>query len=253
MEFVSKHFLKPINIYAKIYFIFLSISFLKIFKKKLVAKHNKEKNYYFKVKDNKMKQVEKFFKFNNNKKKVGIIGLKHHKNVGNILVKFAIYTKLKELGVEPYIIGKHRISDDISFLNNTTHLRIINNFNEINKNDYDILMVNSDQTWRQWANFYDIAFLNFSRNWEIPKFIYGASIGLEYWGFSKETDKIAKFLLKNFTGISFREMSTTRYAKDHLGINSTFVLDPTMLINKNYYLYIINILYTYDVNLCMLI
>ena len=168
MEFVSKHFLKPINIYAKIYFIFLSISFLKIFKKKLVAKHNKEKNYYFKVKDNKMKQVEKFFKFNNNKKKVGIIGLKHHKNVGNILVKFAIYTKLKELGVEPYIIGKHRISDDISFLNNTTHLRIINNFNEINKNDYDILMVNSDQTWRQWANFYDIAFLNFSRNWEIP-------------------------------------------------------------------------------------
>jgi hypothetical protein len=138
------------------------------------------------------------------------------------------------------------ISQDIRFLNRTTHPRIIKYFKEIKNNDYDILMVNSDQTWRNWSSysspsqFYDIAFLKFSKNWKVPKFIYGASIGFDYWAFSKETDKIAKFLLKNFTGISFREMGTIKYAREHLGINSTFVLDPTMLINKKYYIEIIN-------------
>ena len=105
-------------------------------------------------------------------------------------------------------------------------------------------MVNSDQTWRIWhkdyLQFYDIAFLNFSKNWKIPKFVYGASIGLDYWEFSKETDKFAKSLLKNFTGISLRETGAIKFVKDHLGINATFVLDPTMLIDKKYYINIIN-------------
>ena len=41
---------------------------------------------------------------------------------------------------------------------------ITKGFTEINKTDYDILMVNSDQTWRiNCAKFfYDIAFLNFA-------------------------------------------------------------------------------------------
>ena len=163
----------------------------------------------------------------------------HHKNVGNNLLKFAIYMQLKELGVEPYIVGKHKVSQDIRFLNRTTHPRIIQNFNEIKENDYDILMVNSDQTWRKSSYFYEIELLNFSKNWKVPKFIYGASNGVDYWAFSKETDKIAKILLKNFSGISFREMSTVKYAKEHLGIDSTFVLDPTMLIDKKYYIEIV--------------
>ena len=156
-------------------------------------------------------------------------------------MKFAIYTQLKELGVEPCIIGKHLKFNDIRFLNRTINPRIIKEFNEIQENDYDILMVNSDQTWRRWSyQFYDIAFLKFAKNWKIPKFIYGASMGLDYWAFSNKTDKIAKSLIKNFTGISFREIGTIKYAKEHLGINATLVLDPTMLISKKYYLEIIN-------------
>ena len=98
----------------------------------------------------------------------------------------------------------------------------------------------SDQTWRKTSKFFEIGLLNFSKNWNIPKFIYGASNGMDYWEFSKETDKIVKNLLKNFTSISFREMSTIKNAKKHLDINSTFVLDPTKLINKKYYIEIIN-------------
>ena len=260
MKKVSNYCIKYININIKIFFIFF-LSMLLFMEPKII--NQKEENAFY-FKENKINKEKKLNRYNKKKKKlniglysnngqdlkkikkVGIIGLKHLKNVGNNLLKFAIYIQLKELGVEPYIIGIHKISEDIRFLNRTTHPRIIKNFSEIKKNDYDILMVNSDQTWRKWpsysspSQFYDIAFLQFSKNWEIPKFIYGASIGLDYWAFSKETDKMAKFLLKNFTGISFREMRTIKYAREHLGINSTFVLDPTMLINKNYYIEIIN-------------
>ena len=263
MKLVYKYCLKSINIYIKINFIII-FSIL-IFQRSKIAnkiKALKENNHYYKERNNKKnKEIKNYryyhkrikennitFKSNKEKnlikkrkRKVGIIGLTHHKNVGNNLLKFAIYIQLKKLGLEPYIIGKHKIDEDIRFLNRTTHPRIIKNFNEIKKKDYDILMVNSDQTWRKWSSdFYNIAFLKFSRNWDVPKFIYGASTGLDYWPFSKEIDKIAKYLLKNFTGISFREMSTVKYAKEHLGLNSTFVLDPTMLIDKKYYMEIIN-------------
>ena len=175
------------------------------------------------------------------KKKVGIISLDHHKNVGNNLLKYAIYIQLKNLGVEPYIVGYHIKSNNIDFLKRETKLDIVKNFSNIKPNFYDILMVNSDQTWRYWnKRFLDIAFLNFAKNWSIPKFVYGASIGTEFWTFSKETNKIAKNLLKNFTDISVREIGTVDLVKKNLGLNASFVLDPTLLIDKKYYLGIIN-------------
>ena len=131
--------------------------------------------------------------------KVGIIGLPHSQNVGNNLLKYAIYNKLVELGFEPYIIGMKNKNDNISFINNTIKIRIIKkNFLEIKKNDYNILMVNSDQTWRRFCTsfFYDVAFLEFSKKWKTPKFVYGASLGVDVWEYTKnEETKIKK--LKN--------------------------------------------------------
>ena len=99
-------------------------------------------------------------------------------------------------------------------------------------------LLNSDQTWVYFDKryFYDIAFLSFAKNWKIPKFIYGASIAYDKWFYTKKEEKIAKKLLKNFTGISFREKSLVRLAKKHLDINGVFVLDPTLIIDKKYYL-----------------
>ena len=48
-----------------------------------------------------------------------------------------------------------------------------------------------------------------------------------------------KKLLKNFTGISVREKSLVNLVKNHLGVKPLFVLDPTLLIDKKYYLNII--------------
>ena len=176
-------------------------------------------------------------------KKIGVIGLDHSQNIGNNLVKYAISIKLRQLGFDPYIIGRQTPNNDISFLQNYTKLKVINNFQEIKETDYDILIVNSDQTWRRWDKyFYDIAFLKFAKNWNKPKFIYAASLGLNTWTFTKEDELIAKTLLKNFTGISLREKGSIKLIESHLGFTPNFVLDPTFLIDKIFYLKLLNYL-----------
>ena len=182
--------------------------------------------------------------FKNKKKKIGVIGLSHCNNIGNNLLKYAINIKLSELGFEPYIIGFYQKSSDITFINKTTNLRIIHkSFKEIKRNDYDILMVNSDQTWRPDKHnkfFYDIGFLCFAKSWNIPKFVYAASLGIDYWSFSKDDEKIAKECLRNFSGISLREKGSIKFVKKHLDIKANYALDPTLLIDKKYYFNIIN-------------
>ena len=133
---------------------------------------------------------------------------------------------------------KHR---EIHFLEKYTKYRIIKrNFSEIKKTDYDYLMVNSDQTWRKFdRHFYDIGFLKFAKDWNIPKFVYGASLGYSDWRLSKIDERIAKNLIQNFTQISVREKGSIKLINHHFNIKPIFVLDPTLLIEKEYYLNII--------------
>ena len=172
------------------------------------------------------------------KVKIGVIGEHHSQNIGNNLLKYAMFVKLKELGFEPQMIGYLFPQNNISMLNKTINIRIIkSSFREINKTDYDILMVNSDQVWRKGNLFaLDIGFLNFSQDWNITKFIYGASLGSEIWKYKRNEDIVLKDLLKNFTGVSVRENGTIKLAENHLNITPTLVVDPTLLIDKNYYL-----------------
>ena len=174
-------------------------------------------------------------------KKIGVVSLRHEVNIGNNLIKYAISILLKNFGYKPYIIGTHLKNRNISFINKTTNLVIIhNNYSEIRKDDYDILMVNSDQTWRKFDNnFYDYGFLKFAQNWKINKFVYGASIGSCDWKLTNKDDLIAKNLLKDFNGISVREEGSIKLIEQHFGVKPELVLDPTLLIDKKYYLDII--------------
>jgi hypothetical protein len=45
-----------------------------------------------------------------------------------------------------------------------------------------------------------------------------------------------KKLLKEFKGVSVREKGTIKLVKNYLNITPTLVVDPTLLINKKYYL-----------------
>lgn len=150
-----------------------------------------------------------------------------------------MFIKLKELGFEPEIVGHLRANNNISFLNKTIKIKYIyKSFKtEINRNDYDILMVNSDQIWRKTnLNYRDIGFLEFAKEWKIQKFIYCASLGINHWLFNRSDDKYFKELLKNFTGTSVREKGLIELAKRHLDIEPQLVVDPTLLIDKEYYL-----------------
>ena len=175
------------------------------------------------------------------KKKIGVIGLMHGNNIGNNLLKYAMFILLSKLGFDPCIIGILRKNTSIYFINKTINIRIIKkNFSEININDYDFLMVNSDQTWRKTdIHFYDHAFLKFAKNWNIPKFIYGTSLGFDSWVLTKKDEEIAKECLRNFSDISVREEGSINIIKKHLGIKPKLVLDPTLLIDKKYYINII--------------
>ena len=59
------------------------------------------------------------------------------------------------------------------------------------------------------------------------------------WILTKKEKKLIKDLLKNFTGISVREKNSVKLVKKYFGIKPEVVLDPTLLINKKYYLNII--------------
>jgi polysaccharide pyruvyl transferase WcaK-like protein len=163
--------------------------------------------------------------------------MKNNNNIGNNLVKFSIYIKLKELGFEPIIIGFSSRRDNIDFLKKHVKLKEIKkSYSELKEKDYDILMVNSDQTCnghkRNTTSVINRGYLKFAENWTIPRFVYGASFGYNYWKFSKDFDVIARRLLKKFSGISVREKGAIKIVKKHLGIQPEFVLDPTFIINK---------------------
>ena len=66
-----------------------------------------------------------------------------------------------------------------------------------------------------------------------------ASMGVNHWTLNSREEKIAKELLKNFTGISIREQTSIDLVKSHFGITPEFVLDPTLIIDKKYYLELI--------------
>ena len=131
----------------------------------------------------------------------------------------------------------------ITFINETTNLVIIKkNFSEIKEHEYDILLVNSDQTWNRFdEHFYDYGFLKFAENWNITKFSYGASFGDSFW-LNEEDQTNIKRLLKKFIGLSVREKNAVEILQKNFGINSIHVLDPTLLLDKNNYLELIKII-----------
>ena len=152
-----------------------------------------------------------------------------------------MFKKLEEFGCNVTIIApkrNHQVNIDFLIKTIKSKLLMVENFNELKESYFDYIFLSSEQIWGYFDKkyFFDIAFLKFAENWTIPKFIYAASFGRDKWFYNKYEEKIAKKLLKNFTGISFREKGLVKLAKEHLGIESEFVLDPTLLINTKYYL-----------------
>lgn len=104
----------------------------------------------------------------------------------------------------------------------------------------DAYIVGSDQVWRPKyvPNIFNY-YLDFVDD-EALKISYAASFGTDAWEYSLEQEMRCKELLKRFDNVSVREDSAINLCTDKYDVNTTHVLDPTLLIDKEKYVELID-------------
>ena len=106
-----------------------------------------------------------------------------------------------------------------------------------NTHPCDAFVVGSDQVWRGAYNA-DVteSFCSFLPDTDPRRrIVYAASFGTEYVDISPEKLPECRRLAQFFSAVSVREQSAIRLAKEALGIEPQWVLDPTMLLTAEDY------------------
>ena len=113
---------------------------------------------------------------------------------------------------------------------------------EVENQNFDTIIVGSDQVWRPcYSPCQTNYFLDFLKdNSKIKRISYAASFGTDNWEFSDELTKVCGGLLRKFNAVSVREKSAISLCKEHFDVDATHVLDPTLLLDKDSYLKLIN-------------
>lgn len=127
---------------------------------------------------------------------------------------------------------EQNISTTPIFKNQKELSSIIKNYN------FNAYVVGSDQVWRPYysQNIYN-DFLDFCQEEKgIKRISYAASFGVDEWEFNEEQTKECSRLAKLFDAISVREESGIALCENHLGVEATMVIDPTMLLEKEDYI-----------------
>ena len=110
----------------------------------------------------------------------------------------------------------------------------------IHEGDYDGYVVGSDQCWRPTysGGFLKEMFLSFADN-NVKRVAYAASFGTDKWEFTPEMTAVCAKLAQKFDCITVREKSGVDLCRDYLGVNAIHVLDPTMLLSKEDYMFLV--------------
>ena len=125
------------------------------------------------------------------------------------------------------------------FVDEYINYRVVNHLSEISVNDYDAIIVGSDQVWRPAYSLKPItnAFLSFTKEWkDIRRIAYAASFGTDEWEYTHTQTKSCTSLLQLFHGVSVREVNAIKLCKQFLHHDAIHVLDPTMLLSKEDYI-----------------
>lgn len=105
----------------------------------------------------------------------------------------------------------------------------------------DAIVVGSDQVWRPvYSPMISNYFLDFAQGWNVRRIAYAASFGVNDWEFTPNETKQCSDLLKLFDAVSVRENSGVSLCKEHLGVDAKHVLDPTLLLDKDFYIDIVH-------------
>ena len=103
-------------------------------------------------------------------------------------------------------------------------------------NKINAIITGSDQVWRPCynENIYR-SFFDFAVGLDIKRYAYAASFGVDCWEFTDEQTLKCKELLQHFDAISVREESGIDLCKTYFNQKAEYVLDPTMLLDKEDY------------------
>ncbi|WP_038003263.1 polysaccharide pyruvyl transferase family protein [Teredinibacter turnerae] len=104
------------------------------------------------------------------------------------------------------------------------------------REDFFAVIVGSDQVWRPVysPNIWNY-FLDFLDGVKIKKVAYAASFGVDTWEYSDRHTKKLSNLSRNFDAISVRERSAVTLCSEKLGLDVSWVADPTLLLDASDY------------------
>ena len=207
--------------------------------------------------------------------RVSILTQPLFRNYGGILQNYALQTVLKRLGHNPVTIDYIRIPNygkwllscfkSIWLLVRTRHWRetppfpkwwrptavkkfVADNINTtetvhsyytgiLKKAGAEAIIIGSDQVWRPVYNKGTLnnMFLDFAQTVNIPKLAYAASFGVDKWEYNEQQTAECKKLVQQFKAVSVREQSGIALCKQYFEKEAVWVLDPTLLLEKEDY------------------
>lgn len=120
----------------------------------------------------------------------------------------------------------------------TEKIESVSYIKQLDKYKFNAFIVGSDQVWRpKYSPGIMTYFFDFLENKDnIIKFSYAASFGVDHCDeFSPSQKSKCSELVKKFNAISVREDSAVELCKKEFGIDAEHVLDPTLLLDKEVY------------------
>lgn len=127
------------------------------------------------------------------------------------------------------------------FINKYIQRFVISEFSELQPSQFDALVVGSDQIWRPkyFNRAIENAYFSFAKDWKIKRISYAASFGTDKWEYTPEQTAACSQLIRLFDGVSVRENSGIKLCNKYLRSDAIQVLDPTMLLEKEDYIHLI--------------
>lgn len=167
-------------------------------------------------------------------------------------IAFRLYILVREImmGANAYFPNKRerntiRKNTDVfveKYLNHSPYLRNTSELRKYTlKKQFDAYIVGSDQVWRpDYSPYIPNYFLDFAVGQNAIKLAYAASFGVSDWCFTDSQTRECSELIKQFKAVSVRENTAILLCKEFLGISAQLVLDPTLLLDKDDYIQLVN-------------
>ena len=127
------------------------------------------------------------------------------------------------------------------YMTHTVPLRPDKDFlNICDKYNLAALIVGSDQVWRpRYVENLSVNYLAFADGKRVKKISYAASFGTDQWEYNEHETEKCKGLIKDFALVTVREKAAVSLCKELFGTEAYQVLDPTLLLDKEDYITII--------------